>query len=246
MNDMILQAVARGWCAPENAHKEMDAALAEAIAREVSAALAAPPVGGEVGRLVGKWRGMSKLTSAELTRDQDEAQNHALAKCADQLEAALSAPAAPVAGDADLRAAIKEYRDTLQAFANDGRPEFHFAHQAAEQRLDAILAAPAPVAEDKAIDFKGAYAKAAAMMEAATPPAAEPVGECCEHANTRTHYEFVSCLDCRAIKTDSAWGVASNRWFASEADALFYRKHGRLPESAAPASPPAVTPGEEG
>lgn len=38
-DELILQAVARGWCAPENAHKEMDAVLAQAIAREVSAAL---------------------------------------------------------------------------------------------------------------------------------------------------------------------------------------------------------------
>lgn len=38
----ILQAVARGWCAPENAHKVMDPALAQAIAREVSALTAAP------------------------------------------------------------------------------------------------------------------------------------------------------------------------------------------------------------
>jgi hypothetical protein len=40
-DELILQAVARGWCSPENQHKEMDAALAGAIAREVSAALRA-------------------------------------------------------------------------------------------------------------------------------------------------------------------------------------------------------------
>jgi hypothetical protein len=33
----IMQAVARGWCAPENAHKVMDPVLVEAIAREVLA-----------------------------------------------------------------------------------------------------------------------------------------------------------------------------------------------------------------
>lgn len=36
-------AVARGWCAPENARKEMDVELAEAIAREVGALLARTP-----------------------------------------------------------------------------------------------------------------------------------------------------------------------------------------------------------
>ena len=39
---LILQAVARGWCSPENAHKEMDADLAKAITQEVLAALRAP------------------------------------------------------------------------------------------------------------------------------------------------------------------------------------------------------------
>jgi hypothetical protein len=37
-DDLILQAVARGWCAPENANKVMDPDLAIAIAREVRAA----------------------------------------------------------------------------------------------------------------------------------------------------------------------------------------------------------------
>jgi len=39
---LIRQAVARGWCAPENSHKEMDVVLAHAIAREVLATLAPP------------------------------------------------------------------------------------------------------------------------------------------------------------------------------------------------------------
>lgn len=34
-SEKIQQAVARGWCAPENAHKEMDTELASAIAAEV-------------------------------------------------------------------------------------------------------------------------------------------------------------------------------------------------------------------
>lgn len=33
--DEIRGAVARGWCSPENSHKEMDAVLAEAIAQEI-------------------------------------------------------------------------------------------------------------------------------------------------------------------------------------------------------------------
>jgi hypothetical protein len=33
--DEVLQAVARGWCAPKNEHKVMDPDLAEAIAVEV-------------------------------------------------------------------------------------------------------------------------------------------------------------------------------------------------------------------
>ena len=32
-------AVARGWCSPENAHKEMDSTLAEAIVKEVTRVL---------------------------------------------------------------------------------------------------------------------------------------------------------------------------------------------------------------
>ena len=35
LKEQITQAVARGWCHPKNAHKEMDADLAEAIADEV-------------------------------------------------------------------------------------------------------------------------------------------------------------------------------------------------------------------
>lgn len=37
----LLAAIARGWCAKENAHKEVDADLASAIAVEVSALFAA-------------------------------------------------------------------------------------------------------------------------------------------------------------------------------------------------------------
>ncbi len=38
----VREAVARGWCAPENASKEMDTDLAEAITAEVYALLATP------------------------------------------------------------------------------------------------------------------------------------------------------------------------------------------------------------
>ena len=37
---IIRGAVARGWCSPENAHKEMDSILAEAISQEVQVLLA--------------------------------------------------------------------------------------------------------------------------------------------------------------------------------------------------------------
>ena len=37
LDSELLGAIARGWCSPENSHKEMDATLATAIAREVSA-----------------------------------------------------------------------------------------------------------------------------------------------------------------------------------------------------------------
>lgn len=43
VDELILQAVARGWCAPENAKKVVDPDLAVAITREVQAALATQP-----------------------------------------------------------------------------------------------------------------------------------------------------------------------------------------------------------
>lgn len=41
------ECVARGWCAPETSHMEMDVVLAEAIARQVADALAALLAEGE-------------------------------------------------------------------------------------------------------------------------------------------------------------------------------------------------------
>lgn len=35
LEQQVTEAVARGWCHPKNAHKEMDADLAEAIIEEV-------------------------------------------------------------------------------------------------------------------------------------------------------------------------------------------------------------------
>ena len=35
MRNEIIGAIARGWCSPENSHKEMDTTLGEAIADEV-------------------------------------------------------------------------------------------------------------------------------------------------------------------------------------------------------------------
>ncbi len=35
LEEQVMQAVARGWCHPENAHKVMDVDLANAIAAEV-------------------------------------------------------------------------------------------------------------------------------------------------------------------------------------------------------------------
>lgn len=55
----------------------------------------------------------------------------------------------------------------------------------------------------------------------------EPVA--CAHENTDTHYDCVTCRDCGGFRTDSGWGIASRRWFASRDEASFYQKNGRLP-----------------
>jgi hypothetical protein len=51
-DDLIRQAVARGWCSDVNCYKEMDVDLAEAITREVIAALPAVAPGVRVKPLV--------------------------------------------------------------------------------------------------------------------------------------------------------------------------------------------------
>lgn len=41
--EKVIQAIARGWCAPLNAHKETDTSLAESICDEIMELLASPP-----------------------------------------------------------------------------------------------------------------------------------------------------------------------------------------------------------
>jgi len=55
----------------------------------------------------------------------------------------------------------------------------------------------------------------------------------CEHENTKPSYEYVTCNDCGAIKTDSdrSWGIAKNKWFESLDIANFYKNNGRLPDA---------------
>ena len=54
----------------------------------------------------------------------------------------------------------------------------------------------------------------------------------CKHRYLNHHYEYVQCVDCLSIKTDSdnSWGIAKNKWFKSLEEANFYRQYGRLPE----------------
>jgi hypothetical protein len=55
---LVRGAVARGWCSPENAHKEMDVHLAEAIAQEVCAAINTDAIAALVGAgqaVVARW-----------------------------------------------------------------------------------------------------------------------------------------------------------------------------------------------
>lgn len=52
----------------------------------------------------------------------------------------------------------------------------------------------------------------------------------CQHERTHTGYDYVSCLDCGAFRTDSGWGIAKCRWFVNREEAVFYRKNGRLPD----------------
>lgn len=148
-------------------------------------ALAAPPVGGEVGRLVEKWA----AKSAEFLRKMKgqtpgnegwyDGAAEAYGTCADDLHAALSAPAAPVGGGWTL--------EQIRAAWDAGAP----GAMRTWDELASSLAAPAPVAEDNTVPVdRGALTLALnvlrragkdevadALSGDATPPAAEPVGE---------------------------------------------------------------------
>lgn len=52
----------------------------------------------------------------------------------------------------------------------------------------------------------------------------------CNHdKSVHVGYDVIRCNDCGALKTNSSWGSASNMWFASRDDAVFYLNHGYLP-----------------
>lgn len=52
----------------------------------------------------------------------------------------------------------------------------------------------------------------------------------CKHDDTTPSYEYVTCNNCGAVRTDSKWGIASNTWFRNLNEAKFYQQHGRSPE----------------
>lgn len=56
--------------------------------------------------------------------------------------------------------------------------------------------------------------------------------EACKHIGTVPYFDHVRCKSCPAVKTDSQWGIAKNRWFDSLDIAKFYQKNGRMPEAA--------------
>ncbi len=52
----------------------------------------------------------------------------------------------------------------------------------------------------------------------------------CKHENSlHVGYDVIRCNECGALKTDSTWHVASNKWFESRDAAFFYMQHGHLP-----------------
>lgn len=53
--------------------------------------------------------------------------------------------------------------------------------------------------------------------------------ECNHENNLHVGYDVIRCNDCGGVKTDTSWGSASNKWFASRSDILFYMAHGHLP-----------------
>jgi len=48
--------------------------------------------------------------------------------------------------------------------------------------------------------------------------------------------DSIRCGACGAVATDSGadWGIARMKWFDNRAAAMFYKAHGRLPDSAPP------------
>lgn len=64
----------------------------------------------------------------------------------------------------------------------------------------------------------------------------------CKHERAAAGYDYASCLDCGAFRTDSGWGIASCRWFESRDMAEFYKKNGRVPEPARPTPAPGALP----
>lgn len=54
----IIEAVARGWCTPENAHKEFDATLGEAIAKQVLGVIRSTSGALDINALADKLHGM--------------------------------------------------------------------------------------------------------------------------------------------------------------------------------------------
>lgn len=62
--------------------------------------------------------------------------------------------------------------------------------------------------------------------------AASPQPAVCQHRGGCTsRRDHVVCKSCGWVMTDSGWGIASRRWFASLAHALFYQQTGRLPDN---------------
>lgn len=91
--EWIVQAVARGWCSPENSHKVMDADLAFAIAAEVAAALASDTgergVAGSLVALADKWCENTETRENEIGYVRGVMFAHV--SCANELRAALRA-----------------------------------------------------------------------------------------------------------------------------------------------------------
>ena len=123
LRSLVLQAVARGWCAPKTAHKEMDANLAEAIADAVIASFPAlSPQGSEpagVGEPVAwRWLRNGEPMTPWCDGQPSERQLQAQRDCAEvanwQVEHAYAAPAPAqqAVTDAMVRRALRApFRD---------------------------------------------------------------------------------------------------------------------------------------